>query len=286
MASEDEQVMWELSTGLPLDGARVHVTGAEFGYRQDYFKGDAALLVLTFQPVDDDGDALEDQEPKEQYYSLGNKYEPGDADGTFAVHKSGKFVSFNAGSNIGRLFHSYVECRGKGKTAEDRYKSGFDVVREEGLFPHRVEMYLGLDVTLGGIPYEDQNGKERSTLGFTEYHGRIESGKKAKASSSKSSTKAKAKDDDEDEKPAKSTKAKASGSNTMEDVFDDDHGGASLIRKLKKAAIAAKDHDAFMDNVLEWDELTTDDKEWNKKAEKLMMDFSAEGFFASSRDDD
>ena len=72
----------------------------------------------------------------------------------------------------------------------------------------------------------------------------------------------------------------------MEDVFDDDHGGARLIRKLKKAAIEAKDHDAFMDNVLDWEDLTTDDKAWNKKAEKLMMDFSDEGFFATSREDD
>lgn len=281
MASDDEQVMWELSSGLPLEGQRVHVVGAEFTYRQDY-KPDALILVLNYQPVDEDsGEVLDDQEPKEQYYSVGNKYEPGDEDGTYAVHKSGKFVSFNNRSNIGRLIHSYMTVRGKGDADK-----GLAVVREEGKFPHKAEMYLGLDVTLGSVAYEDQDGKERTTLAFTEYHGRVGKGKASKSTTSSKSSKAK--DDDEDDKPTKAS-GKASGKSSSkkdpEDVFDEDHGGKGLIRRINKAAIAAKDHDAFMDAVLDWEELNTDDKAWNKSAEKLIMDYEDGSMFASARED-
>lgn len=254
--SEHEQSMWDLGSGLPLDGARVKIVSAKFNYNQEY-NANAVVLDLEFSP--------EEGENQHQLYSVGKNYEPADG-GATVEHKSGKFVMFNDRSNIGRWIKSYVTARGDGD-----YDLGLKTVKAEGLEPHKVDCWVGLDITLASESYKDQNEKERSTMVVGEYHGKEGGAKASKTKASDSKSASKAKDEDSD-------------GESFADIL-----GAALFRKLKKAAAEAKDHDAFMDLCFDGDlkaDIVTDDKAHNKKVEKIIMDDKPTGLFMSSRDDD
>lgn len=275
MPKEQEQSMWDLKAGLPLDGQRVRTHDCTFTFRQDYLP-DQIVLVVGLQPIDEDGDDVEGSKSREQLYSIGRGYEATDEDGTSVKHKSGKFVNFNENSNVGKWIHAYVVARGDGD-----FDEGLQAVKAEGAEPHIAAYWDDMDVTLKAVAQEgfiDKSGnktKDRTTLVIDQFNGRIgeavkPAGKKlaGKTTEAKTTTKA---------TPA------ASGGDTFDDFFD-----APLLRKLNKAAVAADDHDAFCDVCFEGElqsEIVTDDAAWNKKASKFIMAFKDGSLFATARAD-
>jgi len=269
--ADKEVNMWELGSGLPLDGARVHAVEAVFTYNQEY-SADAVVLDITWQPWDGNED---DGEAKHQLYSVGKRWEPV-SEGTEVAHESGKLQMFNNQTNIGKLIHSLLEALGGGDVAE-----GMKAVIEAGLQPYKVDCWIGMDVTLKAIEYETQNGKKSSTFGIAEVHALPggEGAPKAKTSGTGGKAAPKA-------APKAAAKAAAKAATADDEGGEDawkEHLGQGLYRKLKKAAADANDHDAFMDAAFELDEVTTDDKAWNKATERIIMDYSDTGLFAVAR---
>lgn len=259
MADDNEFSMWELGSGLPLDGARVHSTEAVFTYNNEY-AANAVVLDITWQPED------ATHEAQHQLYSVGNKWEPLD-EGTEVGHTSGKRQRFNDQTNIGRLIKSYIEARGNGD-----FDKGLKTVIEEGIEPNKVNMWIGLDVTLKSVKYPlqtknpDGTPKEGQTMVIGEYHGRVGDEPKAAAKPAAS-------------KPKAETKAETNGGGT--DYAD--HLGQALYRKLKKLAADAADHDAFMDAAFALDDVSTDDKAWNKATERIILNSDDDSLFAEAR---
>jgi hypothetical protein len=268
--ADKEVNMWELGSGLPLDGARVHAVEAVFTYNQEY-SANAVVLDITWQPWDGSDD---DGEAKHQLYSVGKRWEPVN-EGTEVAHESGKLQMFNNQTNIGKLIHSLLEALGDGNVAE-----GMKAVMEAGLQPYKVDCWIGMDVTLKAIEYETQNGKKSSTFGIAVVHalpgGEADTPTKAKAAP-KAAAKAAPK-----VAPNAAAKADAADDEGGEDAWKE-HLGQSLYRKLKKLAADAKDHDAFMDAAFELDDLTTDDKAWNKATERIVMAYNEDSLFFAAR---
>jgi hypothetical protein len=101
---------WELSSGLPLDGATVTVTAAEFGYRQNIAK-DTTFACLTFKPVEGD--------EAEQCYSVGKGWEPG-ARGAELVTSDGRKRNINDQTGYGKFITAALKCDGMKETLRDR----------------------------------------------------------------------------------------------------------------------------------------------------------------------
>lgn len=259
MADEQEFSMFELGSGLPLEGARVHSTEAIFTYNQEYAKN-AVVLDITWAHVDDPS-----VEPQHQLYSVGNKWEP--LDGGEAVgHTSGKRSKFNDQTNIGRLIQSMIDTRGLDDMLAE--------ARETGNEADKAAFWIGLDVTLKGVKYDtlgknaDGTPKQGQTMVIGEWHGRVGDSKPSKP------VKAAA------DKPAKSA-AKAESNGGGDDYAD--HLGQALYRKLKKLAVDADDHDAFMDAAFALDDVSSDDKAWNKATERIILDSGDASLFATAR---
>jgi hypothetical protein len=101
---------WELSSGLPLDGATVTITATEFGYRQNIAK-DTTFACLTFQP--EQGDTAE------QCYSVGKGWEPG-ARGAELVTSDGRKRNINDQTGYGKFITAALKCDGMKETLRDR----------------------------------------------------------------------------------------------------------------------------------------------------------------------
>lgn len=264
MMSDESVNMFEFSSGLPLEGQRCHSTASVFTYDQQY-NADAVVLKIHFQPVDDEGNP--EGEAKDQLYSVGKQWEP-IAEGEAVANKSGKKQQFNNMTVISKLINSVMVARGGGDVAK-----GMQVLIDEGVEPDTAAFYLGWDVTLGSIPYKDQNDKDRSTFGVKEWHGRVGEAPKAAKPAAK-----KLADKPGTAKPA--AKPAATDDGDEEEAWAE-HFGQALYRKLKKAAVDADDHDAFMNVAFDLDGVVSDDKAWNKKAEQIIMDEN--GLYASAR---
>jgi hypothetical protein len=271
--SDKDFNMFNLTSGLPLDGARCHAVEATFTYNQEY-AADAVVLDITWQPVDEDGE--EAGEAKHQLYSVGKNWEPAD-EGATVEHGSGKPMNFNNGTNIGKLIHSLMEARGDG----DATKGLAVLVSEmdDSGQPDNVAFWIGMDVTLKSIQYKTQNGKESSTFGIGEFHGRVGEEVEAKPKA-KTATKVAPKASG---KPAAKAAAKANDA-TGEDAWKE-HLGPKLYRTLVKLAVDADDHDSFMDQAFALDDVTSDDKAWNKATEKIIMVDDEDGLFGTARAD-
>jgi hypothetical protein len=276
MANDKEVNMWELGSGLPLDGARVHATEAIFTYNQEY-SADAVVLDITWQPWDG---AEDEGEAKHQLYSVGKRWEPVN-EGTEVAHESGKLQMFNNQTNIGKLIHSLLEALGDGDVAE-----GMKQVMAAGLEPYKVDCWIGMDVTLKAITYTTQNNKESSTFGIGEVHSLP--GGEAAAPAKTPAKKAAAPAGKAAPKPgaaaAAKPAAKAEASGEGEEAWIE-HLGQGLYRKLKAAAEEAADHDAFMDTAFAMDAVTSDDKAWNKATERIIMAYEADSLFGTARAD-
>lgn len=265
MANDNEKSMWDLTSGLPLEGAHCHSVAAEFTYNQEYAKN-AVVLDITWQNVDDDT-----QDPQHQLYSVGKNWEPLEG-GERVAHTSGKRQGFNNQTNIGRLIHSYITARGDGD-----FDKGRSIVIDEGIEPDVAAMWIGLDVTLSGVQYEtmgknaDGTPKMGNTMVIGEYHGRVGDATAPAKAPAKAAGKA--------AKAAASAPAETNGGGT--DFAD--HLGQALYRKLKKLAVDSADHDAFMDAAFALDEVSSDDKAWNKATERIILASDDESLFATSQ---
>jgi hypothetical protein len=260
MADDQEFSMWELGSGLPLDGARVHSTKAIFTYNQEY-AANAVVLDITWQPEDESADA------QHQLYSVGKNWEPLDS-GAKVGATSGKRQKFNDQTNIGRLIAAYIEARGNGD-----FQTGLKAVISEGMEPDDAQFWIGLDVTLKSVKYPTQSKnpdgtvKEGSTMVVGEYHGRIgEDAPKGKVAA----------------KPAAKAAAKPAAATSDGDDHAE-HLGQALYRKLKKLAVDADDHDAFMDAAFALEDATSDDKAWNKATERIILNSDSDSLFAQAR---
>ena len=261
MSDEQTFSMWELGSGLPLEGARCHSTEATFTYNNEY-SANAVVLDITWQPIEDPS-----AEAQHQLYSVGKNWEPLDG-GVSVGHTSGKRQKFNDQTNIGRLIHSYVAARGGGDFAK-----GLPIVISEGIEPEQVAMWIGLDVTLATVRYPTQNKnpdgsvKEGSTMVIGEYHGRVGEAAAPTPAKAKAAT------------PAKADKAaEAEGGTDFAEVL-----GAMLYRKLKKLAIDAADHDSFMDAAFDMEEFNDLDKAEKKAAERIILNADSDSLFADAR---
>jgi hypothetical protein len=261
MADEQEFSMFELGSGLPLEGLRCHSTEAIFTYNQEY-TANAVVLDITWQPED------ATMEPQHQLYSVGQKWEPLD-NGEAVGHTSGKRSKFNDQTNIGRLITSYVEGLGGGD-----FEKGIKLAIQGGMEPDHAAFWRGIDATLKSVKYEtlgrnaDGTPKMGNTFVIGELHGRVGE-EAAPAKSTKATSKT----------SAASAPAESNGGG--DDVAE--HLGQALYRKLKKAAKDAADHDAFMDAAFEMDEVTDGTKEWKKQTERIIMDSSDDSLFAEAR---
>lgn len=267
----DESVnMWEFSSGLPLEGQRCHSTKAVFTYDQEY-NADAVVLKVTFQPWDGETD---EGEAKDQLFSVGKNWEPTN-EGQSVANKSGKRQQFNNMTVISRFLNSIMLARGDGDVAK-----GMKVLMEEGAEPDNADFYVGMDVTLKSIEYKDLSGKDKTTFGVGEWHGRVgetAKAKPAKALAPKTGTaKAAAKPAPKEDEDEGSTESGGEGAWIA-------HFGQGLYRKLKKAAMDAESHDAFMDAAFDIDGVTSDDKAWNKVAEQYIMEYEDGSLFATAR---
>lgn len=246
----DNFTMWKLGSGLPLDGAEVTIKSAEFTYDQQY-SADAVVLRLVF--------GLQDGSEGVQLYSCGSKWEPING-GAAVQHTSGKNQMFNDRTNIGRLIDSYLKARGDGDV-----QAGMVAAIADGVEPNKAEMWVGMQVTLGAIKYNTQTGKESTTFGVAEYHGRQGAVVKAAGVVAKVA--------------AGKAKGKADGG-----VTDfDDHLGIKLFRVLKKLAQESDDHDTFMEAAFDLEETTSDDKAWNKATERIILNSDDDSLYATAR---
>lgn len=267
MADEQNFSMFELGSGLPLDGARVHSVSAIFTYNQEY-TANAVVLDVEWQPWDGETDH---DEAQHQLYSVGQKWEPLD-NGNAVGHTSGKRQKFNDQTNIGRLIKSYVEGLGDGD-----FDKGIQQAIQSGMDPSQADFWVGIDATLKGVTYPTQNKnpdgsvKEGRTMVIGELHGQAEAPAAAPKLAAKAGGKA--------TKAASSAKAETNGGG------DDpaDHLGQALYRQLKKLAVDAADHDAFMDAAFELPDVKSDDKAWNKATERLIMASDEGSIFAEAR---
>ena len=128
---------YALGSGLPLADTEAVVTAMEFRFDTNY-SADACVAAITFQP--DEG------EEQEQLYSCGKGWEPVDR-GAATAHVSGReTMNINKNSNYGRFLAAAYACEGF-----------LDEVREEGILPTQVEMFLGKRFMLGTVEYSTRN---------------------------------------------------------------------------------------------------------------------------------
>lgn len=134
-----EKGSWLLESGLP-DDFDFHITGASFGYRQEYMNGEALLLIWEGESPDDDVESI--------IWPCGGKWEVGKG-GAEAAHP--KRVRFVKTSMMGKLIDRVVnklgvdmQSRGESFEAKVWVGLGFHMKREE--------------IEYGGI-LEDRGGK-------------------------------------------------------------------------------------------------------------------------------
>jgi hypothetical protein len=249
---------WETTTGLPLDGANVTITAAEFGYNADIGAG-VVCMNMTF--VDDDTEA-----EVEQSFSVGKTGEP-NRDGS---ELTGAPAKFSGRSNYGRLI--------------DSVRSLVDHPGEVIGSPKKAEGWVGTKWTVGTTPVETTNPnkpdekKVKDALVFVAYHGKAD-GKPAKAkagaTSKRAAKPAPVADDDDDETDEAAADPAVGTSEVRGDAVDADSGNtlgidAALWKRLVKMAKASDTHDEFSDLALELDEVDAD-----KKVQKAVLSTKA-----------
>jgi len=114
------------------------ITNMEFRFDAGY-SADACVAAITFQPDEGEGEA------QEQLYSCGKGWEPVDR-GAGAAHVSGRDLNFNKNSNYGRFLGAAFALDGF-----------LDEVREDGVLPTDVNMFLGKRFLLGTVEYSTRN---------------------------------------------------------------------------------------------------------------------------------
>lgn len=213
MTMTDEKSLWNLGSGLPLDGAEVTVAAAAFTFNNDY-AANACVLELSF--VDDQGTEAK------QLYSLGKGWEP-QADGERAGHESGTFKKINDNSNYGKWLKAFMAADG-----------AMEYARGTGKEPDDASLWLGMRLKLKASKYTTQTGKESTTMVVDQFLG----GSGAAVGGASPVARL----------GNGQVKASAPAVTPASDDMDDD-----LREGLLKLAAALDTHDEFMDAALELD---------------------------------
>jgi len=122
----DEKTSWDTKTGLPDDFDFI-IKGAAFGYREEYNRGESALLVWTGESPDEDADEI--------IFPLGKGWEVVD-DGASVQHpKRRQFIDVSfMGMLINRVVKELgvdMKSRGPATSAEVWVGLGFHMKREK-----------------------------------------------------------------------------------------------------------------------------------------------------------
>lgn len=242
--SEEDFDPFKLTSGLPLSGAEVTVTGIIYGYDAQY-GAENCIAMVTF---DVDG-----SEPNTQFYSVGKNFEPGDREQKTLVHKSGKPANLNDNSNYGRMVGAMTSTM-KGK--ED-FMAAVRAKADEVMPVFHGDWLNGFRFKMGDLPWinnleKDETKRNKILIVPVEFLGTADEPKKIAPAAKKLAPKA----------PGK-TIAEA----VADDAADEDFGidDPSVLKQLIKAAKAADDFDAFTDAADAIDGLS-ENKVWMKAA--------------------
>ncbi len=240
MDKHDEFSYWNLSSGLPLDGAEVVVTDACFEFDTSY-NADAVVAKLTYAFLNGEGD------PQTQMYSVGKNWEPVDG-GSAVAHTSGKRVGINKGSNYGVLVGGLMSCEGADKARA--------VANERGMEPDHAGLWTGMKFRLKNVsrPNNIEGAKKATidTLIPAEFLG-VDDASAPVASGAKGSS-------------ATSAAGAKSGITGI---------SAATMAELNALAQSAADFDTFMEQAMEIDGVAG-----NKAAEKAVMSSKAGSIWA------
>lgn len=287
--TDDEFNEWETSSGLPLDGATVEVTGIEWG-RNNAIDPQRLFGNFTFSD-------LESGEEHEQSFSVGKGWET-DRTGQMLepVNKNRRKLQINDSTTYGILLDSAVECLG-GKAAAGK---------ELGGSPRDIHIWLGTQWVMGTIQMTTQNPqtgeeKQASRYVFVEYLGRsgedndaeeeeeveeVEEKPKGKArNTARNTTKASPKGSPSSAKSRSGGSASKSKDSSKSQKTSTPNGidretWDALVETAKE--IMGKDedntHDDFVDEVIEWDSVDDD-----KNVQKAVMSTKAGSVWAAAQ---
>src|SRR5215813_1971851 len=133
MPFEEGQNPWELSEGLPMEGADVTITDAMFVIDNEYTAG-ADVLSMTMIPDSYEGE-LGNLRP--QLYSIGKGWDIVQK-GQGVVAESGKFRNFTKTSAYGDWIAHALQCEGAREYFVDNE-----------LAPHDANIWIGTRWSLG-----------------------------------------------------------------------------------------------------------------------------------------
>lgn len=244
--AEEAFTLWELGSGLPLDGTEATVTAASFGYNNEYAAG-ACVLELTF--TDDESNEAT------QLYSVGKGWEPQDG-GALVGHESGRNMRINNRSIYGMWIAAFMQCPG-----------AMEYAHAVGKEPNDASLWLGCRFLLKAHTYEKQDKKEGTTIVPAQFLGNAETGTAAATTAAK---------------PATATKtlaprpgaASAPASAPAAAAGDDDMDPA--VRKaLMKIAGSVESFDQWLDLALEVEGVAG-----NKPLERQVMSKKPDGLYA------
>jgi hypothetical protein len=167
--TDKERDSWDLDSGLP-DDFDFHITGASFGYRQEYMDGEVPLLIWEGESPDEDVESI--------IWPCGQGWEVVKGGAEVQHPKRNRFVKTSMmGKLISRVVNELgVDMRGRGPaTKADVWKGlGFHLKREE--------------IEYGSGILEDRGGKTTHLMPVAVLEK--ESKGKAKASAESAETKA------------------------------------------------------------------------------------------------
>lgn len=245
---------YALGSGLPLADTEAVVTAMEFRFDTSY-AADACVAAITFQP--DEG------EEQEQLYSCGKGWEPVDR-GAAAAHVSGRDLNFNKNSNYGRFLAAAFECEGF-----------LDEVREEGIVPTQVEMFVGKRFHLGTVEYTTRNPSKadsedsvKTAIVPVAYLGVEEEAEAPakKAPAKKAAAKA----------PAKGPSAIEKKQIALIDQLEEED--ADMVAALRELAGESEDHESFMEAAMDIDGVADSDL-----AQQVAMSSKAGSIWAQAQ---
>lgn len=251
---------YALGSGLPLADTEAVVTAMEFRFDTSY-AADACVAAITFQP--DEG------EEQEQLYSCGKGWEPIDR-GAAAAHVSGRDLNFNKNSNYGRFLGAAFECEGF-----------LDEVREEGIVPTQVEMFVGKRFHLGTVEYTTRNPSKadsedsvKTAIVPIAYLGVDEEEEAAPAKKPAAKKTA-----------AKKAAAPAKGPSAIEKkqialIEQLEAEDEAMVEALRELAAESDDHESFMEAAMDIDGVADSDL-----AQQVAMSSKAGSIWAQAQQD-
>jgi len=243
---------YALGSGLPLADVEAVITDMEFRFDASY-SADACVAAITFQPDEGEGEA------QEQLYSCGKGWEPVDR-GAGAAHVSGRDLNFNKNSNYGRFLGAAFALDGF-----------LDEVREDGVLPTDVNMFLGKRFLLGTVEYSTRNPSKTDSdetvktaivaVDYLGYEGEEEEEEEEEVEEVKPARK-KAAAKKAPAKKAAATKAKGPSAvekkqlALVESLREEDE---AMLEELEALALESEDHESFMEAAMDVDGVADSD---------------------------